>query len=305
MYDQLARKRELGDRGYDHRVVPWRSDIAAATLEGTLNAVRYAKGEQYQVTAPSVSLRFAPESDSAVETQLLFGETFIAYDVDLVSGFAWGQAELDGHVGFVRLSGLNREARESTHRVAVPSCPVLPRPDRKAKPAFTIPFNARVTVLEQSREDPIYVSIGDGFWVFVGDLSEVGIPEEDPLSCLQPLAGVSSYLWGFRNVEGFDCSGMVQALHVAQGRRCLRDADQQEEDATFGEVIPFDESLSGLRRFDHVYFPGHVAVMLNSSHALHAKGENVRKLIIERIRDIDRWRSTDCEGGARTIKRFS
>ena len=81
-------------------------------------------------------------------------------------------------------------------------------------------------------------------------------------------------------------------------------ADQQEYDPGFGTELPFTGSYDGLQRLDQVYFPGHVAVMVNETDAMHAKGEDVRKLVIEPIREIDAWRIRDCAGGIRTVKRF-
>ena len=304
MYDQKERERFLWDRDYDPRTTPWRPDVAATLLEDELEAPCYREPVRLQTCIPWVSLRFEPYSDSPVEDQLLFGETFLAYDFDYVAGLAWGQIEHDHHVGFVALSGLSRDVREPTHWVSVPNCPVLPRPDRKAESRFVIALNARVTVLEIDREDPIYAKIGDGMWVFVGNLREIGDWLLDPLAPLERLVGVSSYDWGWRNVTGFDCSGLSQAMHRAAGRFCYRDADQQEHHQGFGTSVPFDDAYGGFRRFDQVHFPKHVVVMVNETHAIHAKGEDVRTLIVEPLREIDAWRKRDCAGGISCVKRF-
>lgn len=304
MHDQQGRKRFLMERGFEPRTTVWRPDIAAPEFDGMLPSTKYHEPVRLQTCVPWVSLRFEPYSDSPVEDQLLFGETFLAYDFDYVSGLAWGQIEHDHHVGFVSFSGFSREVREPTHWVSVPKCPVLPRPDRKAEPRFVIALNARVTVLEIDHEDPIYAKIGDGMWVFRGDLREIGDWLADPLAPLEELVGVSSYIWGWRNGIGYDCSGLTQAVHRATGRFCYRDADQQEYDPGFGTELPFTGAYDGLQRFDQVYFPGHVAVMVNETDAMHAKGEDVRKLVIEPIREIDAWRVRDCAGGIRTVKRF-
>lgn len=303
MYDQQERKRFLLELGYEPRTTAWRPDIATLELEGRLLSDRYHEGVRYQVTVPSTSLRFEPWTDSNVENQLLFGETFLVYDTDLSLGLAWGRSEHDGHVGFVRYGDLSPDVHEPTHWVCVPSTPVLPRADRKAEPLFELCLNARVTVYETDIEDPVYVRVGDNQWVFIGDLRQIGHWLDDPLEVALEFANVSSYVWGYRNGAGFDCSGITQAVHLAGGRPCLRDADQQEDDPGMGSSFPFGDPLSGRRRYDQVHFPGHVAIMVDETMALHAKGDDVRKLVVEPLKNVIEWRLRDHEGTVRTIRR--
>lgn len=304
MYEQQERKRFLLELGYEPRTTAWRPDIATLELEGRLLSDRYHEGIRYQVTIPSTPLRFEPWADSPVESQLLFGEVLLVYDTDLSLGLAWGKTEHDGHVGFVRYGDLTPYAVEATHWVSVPFTPVLPRPDRKAESLFEICFNARVTVYERDIEDPVYVRIGDNQWVFIGDLRAIGHWLDDPLEVALEFVNVSSYLWGYRNGAGFDCSGITQAVHRAAGRFCLRDADQQEGDPGMGSSLPFGDPLAGRRRYDQVHFPGHVAIMVDETMALHAKGDNVRKLTVEPLSDVIQWRLHDYEGIVRTIRRL-
>jgi len=305
MYDQQGRKRFLAERDYEPRTTAWQPDVAAQELEGILKADHYSKGVRYQADVPSTSLRFEPWIDSPVEDQLLFGDTFVAYHADHLTGLVWGRAEHDGHVGFVRLGDLTSDVSEPTHWVRALSTPIYPRPDREAEPVFDICFNARVTVYETYRKDPIFVRIGDNRWMFIGDLQEIGHWPEDPLEFIERLVSVGSYVWGHRDGLRWDCSSIHQAVHLASGRFCFRDADQQENDPGLGECIAFTEDFDGLRRYDGIYFPKHVAIMVSPTMALHAKGEDVRKLIIEPLININEWRKDDCSGGVRTIRRLS
>lgn len=304
MYDQSERKRFLKEAGYEPRTTVWCPRVADPAFEGILRAERYATPVRLQACIPSVSLRFEQDDSSPVEDQLLFGDTFLAYDIDPATGLVWGQIEHDHHVGFVKLSGLTYDVRPSSHWVSAPLCPVLPRPDRKAEPLFVIAFNARVTVREIYHEDPVYARISDGMWVFVGDLRVIGDWLPDPLEPLERVVGVSSYIWGAVNLIGYCCSGVTLSRHRAEGRFCYRDADQQERHEGFGMSLPWDGSGTGLRRGDQVHFPGHVATMVSATHAIHAKGEDVRKLVIEPILEIDAWRRRSCDGGVSTVKRF-
>lgn len=303
MYDQAARKLFLKEKGYEHRTTPWRTDIAADTLEGVLSARRYKEGRYFQCVVPFASLRFEPWASSPVEDQLLFGELFLVYDIDRETGLAWGKAQRDGHVGFVALSSLSEDVRTSTHWVASPFTPVLPAPDRKADPyGYVLGLNSLVTV--DAYED-VYAKIGENQWVFMGDLLVGGQWASDMLAPILPLAGVSSYMWGYRNSLAYDCSGLTQAGHFASGVHAPRDADQQENDARLGTSIPFEPDLTGLKRLDQVYWPGHLAIMVDETNAIHARGGNVRRVVIEPVAVIDLWRKTEESGPARLVKRLA
>ncbi|MFZ1924190.1 MAG: peptidase P60, partial [Xanthobacteraceae bacterium] len=59
--------------GFDPRVTPARSDLAAKSLEGKVAARRYVEGHIYEVTAPQAPLRQAPLPDAPLDTEALQG----------------------------------------------------------------------------------------------------------------------------------------------------------------------------------------------------------------------------------------
>lgn len=305
MYDQSARRGYLKERGHEPRLVPWRHDLAAESLKGQLPAARYEKGTLYQCRVQSTPLRFEPWDDSPLENQLIFGYMFTAYEVDTNTGLAWGQAEHDGHVGFVRVADFTKEIRIATHWVSAPIAYVLPRPDRKAEPVIPpLCLNSRVTVYEVSKEDGIYVRIGEDMWIFRGDLREIGDWFMDPVSAILPFADFSSYIWGHNDGVSFDCSGITQAGWRSMGLSCFRDADQQEQDAGLGQPIAFDPDLTGLRAHDQLYWPNHLALMVDGTRAIHAKGSEIRHVLVEPVVDINAWRLEEFGDVVRTIKRL-
>jgi cell wall-associated NlpC family hydrolase len=160
-----------------------------------------------------------------------------------------------------------------------------------------------VTIDAVDAKDPIYGRIGENMWVFLGDLRKVGDWFDNPVTPILPFQITTSYIWGYRNGTGFDCSGLTQAGWLAMGIACPRDADQQEQDENLGTTVAFDENLTGLQPFDVVYWPNHLALMITDIHAIHAKGSEVRKVVIEPIKEINEWRLAEYGKVVRTIKR--
>jgi hypothetical protein len=313
MYDQRARKGYLTGRGHEPRTTAWRPDLAAASLKGILDASRYVEGVEYQCRVPSTELRFEPWNHSATETQLLFGEIFVVYHVDERTGYAWGQSKLDEHVGFVKFADLTPVAVESTHWVSAPIAYVLPRPDRQAEPKMApLCLNSRVTVYETSKEDPIYVRVGEDMWMFIGDLRRIGNWLKDPVAAIRPFADLSYYLWGHRDGIAFDCSALTQAGWLSMGLPCFRDADQQEGDFRLGRRVDVDSALRRLRPFDQLYWRNledparcHLTIMVDEENAIHSKGSEARRTLIEPIADIIAWRREEYGQEVRTVKRYS
>ena len=53
---------------FDKRLTPARGDIAAAHLEGQVEAARFVEGQVWQVRAPVASIRRAAAPDAPLET---------------------------------------------------------------------------------------------------------------------------------------------------------------------------------------------------------------------------------------------
>ena len=92
------------------RLVPARADLAAEHLRGQVEAARYAAGEPRRVAVPLLDLTAVADPEAERATQLVYGEVFTVYE-ERPDGLAWGQAALDGYVGYVRADGLGAGGR--------------------------------------------------------------------------------------------------------------------------------------------------------------------------------------------------
>src|SRR5271165_6982421 len=99
----------------DPRLTPARPDLAAKFLEGKVTAERFVIGEAFEVTDAIAPLRERPSSDAALLTQALKGERVTIYDRNC-EGWAWGQLNIDGYVGWLPDSSLARETTVPTQK---------------------------------------------------------------------------------------------------------------------------------------------------------------------------------------------
>src|SRR5258706_9390879 len=141
----------------DPRLTPARPDLAAKYLEGKIAAARFVSGEEFEIAEALAPLREAPASDATLLTQALKGERVTIYDRN-GEGFAWGQLNSDGYVGWLPDRALVKPAAAPTHKVTAIRTFAFPGPSIKLPPAETLVMGALVGVI---REDgPFAVTRG-------------------------------------------------------------------------------------------------------------------------------------------------
>ncbi len=251
----------------DPRITPARPDLAAASLEGAVEAARFVEPRDLAVTVPVAPVTAEPDGGGRMTSQLLFGERFLVYERDGL--WAWGQSALDGYVGYVPSACLDDPAGLGmaglTHQVATLGTHLYPEPEVKARPGLALPYGARVAVTGRAEA---FVSVAPGGFVPAAHLAPIG-GAADWVAEAERLLGVP-YLWGGRSSCGIDCSGLVQIALQAAGRDCPRDSDQQE--ACLGRPLAKGERPA---RGDLVFWAGHVGIMLTATRFLHANAHHM------------------------------
>jgi cell wall-associated NlpC family hydrolase len=248
----------------DPRRTPARPDLAAAHLKGVVEAAVYAEPTRFVVTLPVAPLTRRPEAQAPLESQLLYGEAFTAYEHD--GEWAWGQAEADGYVGYLPRAALAPAGGAPTHRVAALFTHVYPAPSLKARPLGWLTYGAHVTV---AAIEAGFAALDGGGHIPVRHLVPRAHRAPDWVAEAERFIGVP-YLWGGRAPTGLDCSGLVQLALAAAGRPCPRDSDMQA--AELGQTLAPRASLD---RGDLVFFKGHVGIMLDGARMLHANAHHM------------------------------
>ncbi|WAC28138.1 C40 family peptidase [Ancylobacter sp. SL191] len=247
----------------DPRLTPARPDLAATHLRGLIEAPRYVEGTTYRVVHPAAPVRKEPSPEAPLTTEALFGETVTIYDLT-EEGWAWGQLDGDGYVGWLPAEALGPVAAPATHKVAALRTPVFAGPSIKLPPQGLLSLGSRVIVIE-ARER--FSLTAEGGFIFSAHLAPLDVVEGDFVAQAARYLG-AAYLWGGRSSLGLDCSGLVQMALTACGIACPRDSDMQEK--ALGAALAFDGDLATLRRGDLLFWPGHVGIVEDGQTLLHA-----------------------------------
>jgi cell wall-associated NlpC family hydrolase len=248
----------------DPRIHPFRPELAAAHLHGQVEAARFIEGRRYEVIEPLADLRRSPSHDSSLDTQALLGETFTAYEIT-EEGWAWGQLECDGYVGWLPAYALSESSVVHTHKVIVPRTFVFPGPDIKMPPMTALPMGARLAITQQ---DERFAATQSGWHIPGMHLAPIRSEQPDFVGIAEQFLNVP-YLWGGKSALGIDCSGLVQIALQATGHACPRDSDMQEL------ALGMPSSQSHLQRGDLVFWKGHVAITYDEGNLIHANAHHM------------------------------
>lgn len=259
----------------DRRLTPANGRVAAARLEGEVEACRFTEGEPRRVTVPVADLLAAPGGKR--DRQLLMGAEVRLYETR--SGWAFVEAETDGYVGYLPEGHIGAPV-EATHWVSAAASHLYDAPDLKTPARALLSLGSRLQV---SGTEGRFSRTPDG-WVATAHLTPVSERATDPVEIAARLIG-SPYLWGGNARSGIDCSGLVQVACHACGLPCPGDSDQQEQ--ALGQALDPEATL---RRGDLLFWKGHVAWVSDADTLLHANAHHMAvafEPLAEAIRRIE------------------
>jgi cell wall-associated NlpC family hydrolase len=255
----------------DPRLTPARGDIAAKYLEGKIASARFVEGETFEVVDALAPLREYPSSDAMLLTQALKGERVTIYDRN-GEGFAWGQLNGDGYVGWLPDRALAKPAAAPTHRITALRTFAFPGPSIKLPPVDTPVMGSLIAVV---REDSAFAVTREGWYLPRQHVGALDCHAEDFIAVAERFVG-TPYLWGGKTSFGIDCSGLVQGSLNAAGTGCPRDSDMQQD--ALGKALDPAESKK-LQRGDLMFWKGHVAIVRDAETIVHANAHHMATVI--------------------------
>jgi cell wall-associated NlpC family hydrolase len=279
----------------DPRLTPARPDLAAKYLEGKVEAKRFVTGEEFEISEAIAPLRCAPSPDAELATQALKGERAMIYDRN-GEGWAWGQLNSDGYVGWLPDRALTKPAGKPTHKITSLRTFAFPGPSIKLPPADTLVLGAMITVM---REDGPFAVTREGWYLPRQHVGSIDHHAADFVAVAEQFAG-TPYLWGGKSSLGIDCSGLVQLSLNAAGTGCPRDSDMQQDG--LGRTLDQGEARN-LQRGDLMFWKGHVAIVRDADTIVHANAHHMATVIEGTREAIARIKAAGSEITA--IKRLS
>ncbi len=248
----------------DPRTHAFRRDIAAKQLAGRVEAAQFVEGTLCEVIEPIADLRREPAHEAALDSQALKGERVTVYETS-EEGWAWGQLESDGYVGYLSANALGPVGPLPTHRVCVPRTFGFPGPDIKLPPMIALPMGAKIDIARKTAR----FAVNEFGWHFpLAHVAPLAKRQPNFVDVAETLLS-APYLWGGKSSLGIDCSGLLQLSLQAAGIACPRDTDMQE--AALGQPT----SLANLRRGDLIFWKGHVAVARDGETLIHANAHHM------------------------------
>jgi len=227
----------------------------------------------FQIFTPIADLRKKNSNNSALETQLLYGEKISI--LEEYKNWSLVHSKEDNYKGWINSNNLEKE-KLNTYKVNKVFCFIFKKPDFKSLVIGKLFFNSKIEVIS-SNDNWCEVFVNNKYG-FIHKKSIISINKyvKDWVSISKMFLNVP-YLWGGKTFDGIDCSGLVQLSLQFCGINFPRDTKDQ---IIFNSN--FVKDTSKITRGCIIFWKGHVAISLNEKDIIHSNmyhlGVQIEKL---------------------------
>jgi len=238
-----------------------------------------------RICSQTANIHASATVESETTSQALLGECVKVLKVE--NHWSHIELETDRYNGFVENHHLVEDASVSTHKVINKLTPLFDKPDIKSPVKQLAPLASELTLHECDNDQFLCTRQPRYVWKqHVRAIDEIS--DGQLVDTAQSLFLGTPYLWGGRSPLGLDCSALVQLTAQLHGWQLPRDTSDQV--ALFRTSCL--SSNSGQSRFhpgavlkidyaqrqtsDLIYWPGHVAIMLNKESVVHATAHSLQ-----------------------------
>ncbi len=227
----------------------------------------------YICSVPVAPIRSSPDKFAKRQTEILLGQSFHVIREDKYFYYGDSRSPINDTVdyqGYVSKSHLALKTEDPTHIVTGLRAPLFSSADIKAPlKNRQLLRGGRITAKKTLAD---FVKIGRQTFIHKHHIRRLDVDpiETDFVTIAEQYLGLP-YIWGGVSANGLDCSGLVQSALRAVGQDSPRDSGPQE--SVLGDNRPLD--ITKLKRGDLIFWRGHVGIMQNRYHLIHANAHHM------------------------------
>ena len=218
-----------------------------------------------------------PSSKSEVTSQIIYGEKFKILSKN--KNWIKIKTSFDNYKGFIRNSKYI-EKFSPNYKVSSLKAKIFKKPGVGTN--SWLPLASKLSVFEQKSN---YVKIEKNKWIKKKDIKKLNHKDENFIKIFKKFLNVK-YIWGGKTFRGIDCSALLQIFFFYNNSFYPIDTKDQ---------IKYTKNNSKKRKFkkwDIIFWKGHVAMCLNSKKLIHAYGQEKKVVIMPIIETINRIQKT-------------
>ena len=227
--------------------------------------------EKKQVIVPIEKIYSKPNKISELESEALFGEI---YNVkNKVQNWIKISNDLGDSNGWICCKSLSN-VNEYTHKLKTLITVVKSEPNIKSTDISILTFNSNINVIDFHEDWAMfYVTSNDKIqpgYIPKSSLKMKSFKTNEFAKIARMFINIP-YKWGGRSIFGIDCSALIQLiLQFSTNKAFPRNSSKQKK-----ILQKFEIDLNCLQKNDLVFWKGHVGIMSNKTHIIHANSHHM------------------------------